>query len=99
MPTMPEENIAATGRRFDFRDGGHDGETRAPDSPRPLTQRRPSTTAQDLPRSDATRARRPLKGLNAGETVIASGAYGLADKTHVKQIETAAAPAPGSEKE
>src|SRR6185312_7163945 len=34
------------------------------------------------------------KGLNAGETVIASGAYGLADKTHVKQIETAAAPAP-----
>ena len=39
------------------------------------------------------------KGLNAGETVIASGAYGLADKTHVKQVETAAGPAPGSEKE
>ena len=41
------------------------------------------------------------KGLNAGETVISSGAYGLGDKTHVKQVETAAAPAPapGSEKE
>ena len=38
-------------------------------------------------------------GLSAGETIIASGAYGLADKTHVKQIETAAAPALGSEKE
>ncbi len=40
------------------------------------------------------------KGLNAGETVIATGAYGLPDKTHVKQAEaTPAAAKPEAEKE
>lgn len=39
-------------------------------------------------------------GLNAGETVIASGAYGLPDKTRVKQAEAApAATNPEAEKE
>jgi multidrug efflux pump subunit AcrA (membrane-fusion protein) len=40
------------------------------------------------------------KGLAAGETIVASGAYGLPDKTHVKPAEPAAAAAkPEAEKE
>jgi len=39
------------------------------------------------------------KGLQAGETVIATGAYGLPDKTHVKQAEVAPAAKPTAEKE
>ena len=36
------------------------------------------------------------KGLSGGETIVANGAYGLPDKTHVKLAE-ASAPAPNSE--
>ncbi len=40
------------------------------------------------------------KGLNSGETVIATGAYGLPDKTHVKQAEaTPTAAKPEAERE
>jgi hypothetical protein len=61
-----------------FRDGGQDGETRAPDSPRPLTQRRPSTTAQDLSRGNTARTCRPLKGRNAREAYAIASGFGKA---------------------
>ena len=39
------------------------------------------------------------KGLQAGETVVATGGYGLPDKTRVKQAEMAPASKPAAEKE
>ena len=38
------------------------------------------------------------KGLDVGQTIIASGAYGLPDKTHVKAAEAASAEKPETDK-
>ena len=39
-----------------------------------------------------------LKGLNAGETVVAEGAYGLTDGTEVKLVTNAKTPSEAKEK-